>query len=50
MHFLMIECSSNAPILNELIFMFLGVRFNKMCGFVSLFLKFNMYVLSSRFR
>ncbi len=50
MHFIMIECSSNAPILNEFSFMFLGVCFNNMCGFVNLFLKFNMYVLSSKFR
>jgi hypothetical protein len=36
-------------ILNALVFMFLGVRFKKMCGFVNLFLKPNIYVLSSRF-
>jgi hypothetical protein len=30
--------------------MFLGVRFKKMCGFISLLFKFNMYVLSLRFK
>jgi len=30
--------------------MFLRVRFKKMCGFISLLFKFNMYVLSLRFK
>jgi hypothetical protein len=30
--------------------MFLGVHFKKMCGFVNLLLKFNIYVLSSTFK
>jgi hypothetical protein len=37
-------------ILNALVFMFLGVCFKKMCGFVNSLLKFNIYVLSSRFK
>ncbi len=37
-------------ILNALVFMFLGVCFNKMCDFVKFLLKFNIYVLSSRFK
>jgi len=36
-------------ILNALVFMFLGVHFKKMCNFVHLLLKLNIYVLSSRF-
>ncbi len=30
--------------------MFLGVCFKKMCSFVNLLLKLNLYVLSSRFK
>jgi len=30
--------------------MFLGVRLKKMCGFVNLLLKYNIYVISSRFK
>jgi hypothetical protein len=37
MHSFMIECSFNAPILNALIFMFLGVHFDKVCGLLIYF-------------
>ncbi len=33
---------------NTLIIIFDGVYFRKMCGFINLLLKFNMYVFSSR--
>ncbi len=33
---------------NTLIIIFDGVHFRKMCGFINLLLKFNMYVFSSR--
>ncbi len=39
-----------AHILNALVFKFLGVCFKKICGFVNLLLKFNIYVLSSMFK
>jgi hypothetical protein len=37
-------------ILNALVVMFLGIHFKKMCGFVNLLFKLNIYVLSSRFK
>jgi len=37
-------------ILNALFFMFLGIQFKKMCSFVHLLFKLNIYVLSSRFK
>jgi hypothetical protein len=37
-------------ILNALIFIFLGICFKKMCNFVNLLFKLNIYVHSSRFK